>query len=97
VNSAWGAPPSLRISESIDEQPKVSLHLYPNPASSVIHVDADQAGVDNKAYVYNAYGQFVMVKELPEGTLSFSIDIEKLSPGYYHLRYGSSVASFSIQ
>jgi hypothetical protein len=97
VNSAWSTPPSLRITESMDEQPKVSLHLYPNPASSVIHVDADQAGVDNKAYVYNAYGQFVMVKELPESTLSFTLDIEKLSPGYYHLRYGSSVASFSIQ
>ena len=59
--------------------------LYPNPASSVLHIQADAK--------FNGAGEYiifdVMGREVQAGTLGdgvSSIDVEGLRPGYYTLQ-----------
>lgn len=99
VNSAWSSPPAARQSdgETPMTRPLNGIRLYPNPATSILYFEADQASVDSKVYIYNVYGQLVKQQEVPPSRVSEGLDISALAPGLYYVRYGNAVSSFSKQ
>jgi hypothetical protein len=68
-----------------------TLHLYPNPASSIVQLEVSDAMDVREVLVYNSIGQQVEhFSGLPK-----EIDVESLAPGCYTVvvRYEKEVVS----
>lgn len=59
-----------------------AVQLYPNPATSVLHIQLNNAGVTS-GYIYNSYGQ--KVKEVNLTGQNNTADIAELQQGTYYL------------
>lgn len=72
-----------------DVQPERRHHdmlIFPNPASSIIHITINDCQNSHHFKLYNNAGQEVMSEYLPSGACSHSMDVAAISPGSYILR-----------
>lgn len=72
-----------------DVQPERRHHdmlIFPNPASSIIHITINDCQNSHQFKLYNNAGQEVMSEYLPSGACSHSMDVAAISPGSYILR-----------
>lgn len=99
VYSSWVSPASSReeSSDGFTVENERYLQLLPNPASSSITVQGIGEFSDEVLFIYNSVGQLLFSTEVNLQHGDAIINVEKLSPGLYFLRYGDKVASFSKQ
>lgn len=76
--------------KDLSMQPIISI--YPNPASSFVHIYCGNINESTKATVYNTQGQQVNVIELQEG--NNILDIQNISKGIYFIQISSQKLNF---
>jgi len=67
--------------------PEIEPTLFPNPANNIINLDAVPATV-TEVNVINVMGETVMKLHKPDSP-GFSLDLSKLNPGTYYIRFSS--------
>ena len=75
---AYSNTVSVRIS-------KGNLSIYPNPASSLVTITHDKAGINAVLKIYSADGKQLMTKTLAQNTTQSSVDVSGLAKGNYVL------------
>jgi hypothetical protein len=60
-----------------------NIHLYPNPASNLLHIEFESKGTNN-IQLYDIYGKEIKNFLSSEGNLQ--LDISTLSNGFYYLK-----------
>jgi plastocyanin len=81
----------------ITEQMLQDVRLYPNPATSLLHVALTDNSTDGYAVsILNMTGAVMMTRQYPAGTDHLAIDVSDFSRGLYLLtvRSGSETRSF---
>jgi hypothetical protein len=65
-----------------------NIKTYPNPATSVLHIDLPQSWLQKKvvAELWNAAGQMVQKNILEQAGKTETIGLNNLQPGFYQLR-----------
>jgi hypothetical protein len=87
AGGAWKFPLSLITGIKVMEK-KLELHIYPNPSKNEIMVVTDQIYGTSFISVYSMIGEEIMKLEtVNSGT---RIDINKLTPGAYLLKYSNN-------
>lgn len=75
---------------SIDENGNNTLHIWPNPANEIIHIDYTfNENANNNILVFDMSGRVVIQKNITS-TNNVSIDISQLSGGMYVLELQSN-------
>lgn len=90
-NEIYGNPTIVSSLEELDIQIN-SLHIYPNPASSIIHLAINN---DLPIYLYNVFGEIVL--QVPKNTQPMEIttlDITTLPSGIYMIQAGNISQKF---
>lgn len=87
------------IYTSVEEKTReLLLDIYPNPASNLVTINLSQAeGKNYRLDIVNALGQPVITQDNPSannsGSLSYTVDIQRLEPGIYYCRVTGDDAS----
>ena len=74
---------------------KMSLSLYPNPASSFLNIKAHTNLVNHPYSITDALGKIVLKGKLNEGDTG--INVEHLSTGIYYIKVANNKASKFIK
>lgn len=89
-NESLCSPPDseeLLLPPDIEPQYLSVVSIYPNPAKNSITLSlTEQTAEEETLYLINTYGQKIKEYSLPEGQLSFIIELPVLSPGIYYLK-----------
>ncbi|RYY55015.1 MAG: T9SS type A sorting domain-containing protein, partial [Chitinophagaceae bacterium] len=73
----------------IPEVQQSSLRVFPNPVTGTMHVVLHEAAVNDRLLrLFDSGGHVVLLQHLAAGTTTVDIDISRLFPGIYILRYG---------
>ncbi|MFB6456445.1 DUF3472 domain-containing protein [Chitinophaga sp. Hz27] len=70
----------------------LSFQVYPNPASSTLHVTLKKVVGNVWLYLYDALGREVSRKAAASSTMQ--LDISALKPGTYFVKYGKDTVTF---
>ena len=71
-----------KISANVEGLDAVTLHVYPNPAQSVIQLEGIDMQLGTTVEIQNSYGKTVAFFNQPQAEL----DVSKLPSGVYFLR-----------
>ncbi|MBL7755365.1 MAG: T9SS type A sorting domain-containing protein [Chitinophagaceae bacterium] len=70
---------------SLNEIQDVQVDMYPNPASTTLHLETNDARFANSAYsIHSLTGDVLMQGDLKQGKTD--LDIQALAPGYYQVQ-----------
>ena len=75
--------------DAVNENEAVKFDLYPNPATSVVMLNAEQAA---EAQIMDMAGRMVMVVNVNEG--ENAINVAELSNGVYFVKMNGTVVKF---
>ncbi|WP_170134764.1 T9SS type A sorting domain-containing protein [Marinirhabdus gelatinilytica] len=85
----WVSPTAdanpLGIGETVLSE---TISLYPNPASNIVSI-ATSAPFTSSIRIYDALGKLVHLEKDKQITLGATLDISKLQPGVYYVRFNS--------
>lgn len=79
---------ALAIDELFSNSSKLDMIIYPNPASSNVHVLLSEvAGENNLIQILDQQGKVVLVEEFVNGVQQKLIDVDHLQEGIYLVNY----------
>lgn len=82
------------LASNISEELNSTLQIFPNPASTQITFQVNESDLGASIVIYNALGQEVLVDRL--NAVNQTLNIEKLSEGFYFLKVEGRVVRLQI-
>ncbi len=77
---------SMMISVEEPGEPEISMKLYPNPASKILHCEISQKLVSAaQIKMYDLQGKLILEEYLSPDSSIFSLDVSELKAGVYLL------------
>lgn len=83
------------VHNSISENDKPALLVYPNPANEVLIVEFPGSNFHGAIELYSMIGQKVLTQEIDN--VKVELNVRGLSPGIYFLKAGASAKSIEIR
>lgn len=82
------------LAQNVSEELNSILQIFPNPASTQITFQLNESDLGASVFIYNALGQEVLVDRL--NAVNQTLNIEKLSEGFYFLKVEGRVVRLQI-
>lgn len=82
------------LASSISEEINSNFQVFPNPASTQITFQINESDLGAPVFIYNALGQEVLADRL--NALNQTLNVEKLSEGFYFLKVEGRVVRLQI-
>lgn len=82
------------LAQNVSEESNSPLQIFPNPASTQITFQLNENDLGASIIIYNALGQEVLVDRLK--AVNQSLNVEKLSEGFYFLKVEGRVVRLQI-
>jgi len=82
------------LASGISEEAKLSFEVFPNPASTNITIQVNESDLGSQVIIFNALGQEVFSERI--AAVNQSLNIEKLTEGFYFLKLEGSVVRLQI-
>ena len=82
------------LASNILEETNSTLQIFPNPASTQITFQLNESDLGASVFIYNALGQEVLADRL--NAVNQTLNIEKLSEGFYFLKLEGHVVRLQI-
>jgi hypothetical protein len=82
------------LASSISEDTRLSLQVFPNPASTNITIQVNESDLGSQVFIFNAIGQEVFSERIT--AVNQLLNIEKLTEGFYFLKLEGSVVRLQI-
>jgi hypothetical protein len=81
----------LRVGNPVPYSERGNLHIFPNPAHQLIHVNLNYR-TENKGRIelFDLHGKVVLEENIPPGYQIIQLDIDHVSEGLYFLRWSES-------
>lgn len=84
---------NIQVSKDFNTLMESSIRLYPNPTSNTLNIRIDNDAKVEKILVFSTRGK--MVQSLEVNASDASIDVSKLEPGMYFVRFESNGLAFT--
>jgi hypothetical protein len=82
------------LAQSVSEEMNSTLQIFPNPASTQITIQVNENDLGAPVFIFNALGQEVFSERI--SSVSQTLNVEKLSEGFYFLKLEGRVVRLQI-
>ena len=82
------------LASNITEETNSTLQIFPNPASTQITIQIKESELGATVVIFNSLGQEVLADRL--NAVSQTLNIEKLSEGFYFLKMEGRVIRLQV-
>lgn len=83
------------LAQNVSEELNSTIQIFPNPASTQITFQLNESDLGASVFIYNALGQEVVSERL--NAANQTLNIEKLSEGFYFLKVEGRVVRLQIE